>query len=203
MQFGFNAEGLILAGGRARRMRGGDKGLAVYRGQPLIRHAIARFGPQVQRLSININRNREVYAELGYRLITDDDSLPGGLFQGPLAGIQAGLNACEQAWLACVPCDLPRLPLDLVRRLADKVDRYPAVYAHDGKQGHYLCCLLSVSLRPQLQQYLLRGGRAVRDWYEAIGAAPVDFSDNADAFFNVNSEQDLSNQTRRISDECS
>lgn len=195
MQFGFNIDGLILAGGRARRLQGRDKGLAVYRGQPLIRHVIARFGPQVQRLSINVNRNRDVYAELGYRLLTDDDSLPGGLFQGPLAGIQAGLNACGQAWLACTPCDLPGLPPDLVRRLRVKTDHYPAIYAHDGMRGHYLCCLLSVSLLKPLQAYLLQGGRAVRDWFETIGAVAVDFSDNAGAFFNINSEQDLSNQT--------
>lgn len=203
MQLGFKVEGLILAGGRARRLGGRDKGLIDYRGRPLIRHAITRFGPQVQRLSININRNRDAYVELGYRLISDDVNLPGGLFQGPLAGIQAGLNACGQAWLACVPCDLPGLPLDLVRRLMVKTDHYPAVYAHDGVRGHYLCCLLSVSLIPQLQQYLLQGGRAVGGWFETIGAGAADFSDNAEAFFNINSEQDLSNQTGRIADECS
>lgn len=201
-QFGFNAAGLILAGGRGRRLGGRDKGLVKYQGKELVQHAIARFEPQVGSLVLNVNRNHEIYAGLGYRLVSDDSDFPGEMFEGPLAGMQAGLNVCEQAWLACVPCDLPGLPLDLVQRLKHQVGRrHAAAYAHDGKRGHYLCCLLSVSLKPRLQHYLMEGGRAVRDWFEVIGAAAVDFSDSADSFFNVNSEQDLSAQTIRMQDE--
>lgn len=202
-QFGFNVEGLILAGGQGRRLGGQDKGLVKYRGQPLIRHAIARFAPQVSRLALNVNRNRDAYGQLGYRLLSDDGGLPGGMFQGPLAGIQAGLNACEVAWLACIPCDLPGIPLNLVQRLTHKVGEHSAVYAHDGRRGHYLCCLLSASLKLQLRDFLLQGGRAVHDWFEGIGAVAVDFSDCANAFFNVNSEQDLSDSAIRIEDERS
>src|SRR5262245_31021284 len=105
--------GLVLAGGRATRMGGGDQGLQLLEGEALVQHALRRLAPQVRPLMINANRNLETYAALGVPVWPDADAD----FAGPLAGFLAGLTHCETDWLATVPCDTPGFPLDLVERL--------------------------------------------------------------------------------------
>lgn len=106
--------GVILAGGRGRRMGGVDKGLQELRGRPLLAWVIARFGPQVDELLlINTNRNGDRYTVFGHRVLADQ--IPG--FAGPLAGVHAALTAATHSLLATAPCDAPFLPDDLVLRL--------------------------------------------------------------------------------------
>ncbi len=102
--------GLILAGGRGRRMGGIDKGLQAHRGVPLALHALLRLAPQVGHVMINANRNLAAYESMGVPVWTDD--LPD--FAGPLAGFLTGLERCETPYLATVPCDSPLFPQDLV-----------------------------------------------------------------------------------------
>lgn len=180
--------GLILAGGAGRRMGGADKGLLDWQGRPLVAHAIERLAPQVGRLIISANRNRDAYAGFGYPVI--DDELQG--FQGPLAGLAAGLAACTTEWLACVPCDCPRLPLDLVAQLlvaAEEADAALAVATTDeGLQPTFQLCRRD--LLPALEAYLAHGERRVSAWCRRQGAAEAFFED-AVAFRNLNAPADL------------
>ena len=179
--------GLILAGGRGQRLGGVDKGLQPWRGRPLVDHALARLAPQVSAVMISANRNAPAYASRGVRVLADasDD------FPGPLAGILAGLRAAATPWLAVVPCDSPRLPLDLVERLARGVGaRRGAVVQRERLEP--VCCLLSTALADDLERYLADGGRKVEGWV-ARHASPVPFDrpDDAAAFANINTPDDL------------
>src|SRR4051794_24267998 len=98
--------GLILAGGRGRRMGGVDKGLQVLRGKPMIAWVLARIAPQVDEVLINANQNLGEYRRFGPRVVPD--GISG--FAGPLAGLQAGLDAAEHLLVATCPCDSPFLP---------------------------------------------------------------------------------------------
>ena len=102
--------GLILAGGLGRRMGGRDKGLQPFRGRPMAAWAIERLAPQVDTLLVNANQNPASYAAFGYPVVPD--RIAG--FAGPLAGLHAGLSACETPLLVTAPCDSPFLPEDLV-----------------------------------------------------------------------------------------
>jgi molybdopterin-guanine dinucleotide biosynthesis protein A len=181
--------GLILAGGRGLRLGGVDKGLQAWRGTPLVDHALARLAPQVGEVLISANRNAADYAARGARVLADasDD------FPGPLAGILAGLRAAATPWLAVVPCDSPRLPVDLVERLAAGVDgKTGAVVQREDGRLEPVCCLLSTTLADDLASYLADGGRKVEGWI-ARHAAPVRFdrADDEAAFANLNTPADL------------
>ena len=185
--------GLILAGGRGQRLGGVDKGLQPWRGLPLVDHALARLAPQVLEVMISANRNAAEYARRATRVLGDasDD------FPGPLAGILAGLRAASTPWLAVVPCDSPRLPHDLVERLARGVgDARGAVVQRDHGDGGLrlepVCCLLSTSLADDLARYLADGGRKVEGWVSSHAVpVPFDRADDASAFANVNTPADL------------
>ena len=179
--------GLILAGGRGQRLGGVDKGLQPWRGTPLVDHALARLAPQVREVLVSANRNVADYAARGVRVLADasDD------FPGPLAGVLAGLRAASTPWLAVVPCDSPRLPVDLFARLAAGVgDASGAVVLRERLEP--VCCLLSTALADDLERYLADGGRKVEGWV-ARHAVPVKFDrpEDAEAFANVNTPEDL------------
>jgi molybdopterin-guanine dinucleotide biosynthesis protein A len=178
--------GLVLAGGRGRRMGGADKGLVTWRGEPLIVHVLQRLRPQVALLLISANRNLERYRAWAPVV---EDPLPTA-FAGPLAGILAALRTQSTEWLAVAPCDLPALPPDAFARLAAGIDGSRASYAAPVGDGHSLVCLLHRSLAPDLAQYLAEGGQRVSGWFAAIGARAVPFDDR-DAFANFNAVADL------------
>jgi len=184
--------GLVLAGGRARRMGGGDKGLQPFRGQPLVAHAIARLRDQVDALIINANQNHEAYRALGYPVITDAVSAAVEAYAGPLAGLHAGLSACTTPLLVTVPCDSPLLPLDLVARLREGLAAAGAELAvarsASGLQPVFSLCRRSVLNR--LTTYLVSGGRKMDRWYTDIDVVSVDFADEA-AFVNINTLAEL------------
>lgn len=181
--------GIILAGGLARRMGGVDKGLQVFRGQPLAAHVAARLAPQVARLMINANRNQDAYAALGYPVF--GDAIPD--FAGPLAGLHAALAQAETPLVLTAPCDSPLLPADLAARLfaAMAARGAPLAFAVAGGRQHPVFCLCRRELRPALECYLLDGGRRVLEWCAGQGAVAVDFSDEAAAFGNFNTLADL------------
>lgn len=180
--------GLILAGGAGRRMGGTDKGLLPYRGRPLVAHAIERLAPQVDALLISANRNLEAYAAFGHPLV--GDALPE--YPGPLAGLAAGLAACATEWLACVPCDCPALPPDLVARLlaAAEAQRAPLAVAvtAEGMQPTFQLCRRE--LLPALEAWLAAGERRAGLWCRQQNAAEAYFDDPA-AFANFNHPEEL------------
>jgi len=95
---------VILAGGRGMRMGGADKGLVDYQGKPMIEHVLTRITPQVSQVMINANRNLDHYRNYDVPVITDNNDQ----FDGPLAGMQAGIQHATTDWIVSVPCDSPR-----------------------------------------------------------------------------------------------
>ena len=180
--------GLILAGGRATRMGGVDKGLQLFRGTPLVSHVLQRLAPQVGPLLISANRNLGAYAALGYPVVTDEQ-----LDLGPLGGILAGLKQCTTEYLLTAPCDCPFLPFDLGTRLGTALIQQAAdvAVACTDRGVEPLFCLLRRSVMLDLQTYLLGGGRKADGWYTHLRSVKVDYSGETEAFANINSIDDL------------
>lgn len=184
--------GLLLAGGEGLRMGGCDKGLQRFNGVPLAARVLQRLSPQVGTVLISANRHLDDYRQFGCDVISD--ALPG--FQGPLAGMHAGLQQCQTAWLLSVPCDAPFLPPDLAQRLGDAAVAGHAdlAYAVTNAQGmqreHPVFALMRRELRDDLASYLATGGRKVRAWQAGVRAVAVLF-DDAQAFSNLNTANEL------------
>jgi molybdenum cofactor guanylyltransferase len=180
---------LILAGGRARRLGGTDKGLVPHRGRPLIQWVMDGLRPQAATLLVNANRNQDRYRALGWPVIADP--LPD--YQGPLAGIAAALAVIPTPWLLTAPCDAPWLPRDLHARLARALTTQQACLAaaSDGRRLQPLHALIPRSLGPSLEAYLADGGRKVETWLRQQPLAVADFGDCPEAFRNLNTAADL------------
>lgn len=186
--------GVILAGGQATRMGGRDKGLLALNGVPLYQHVLTRLRTQVDEVIINANRNIHVYQQSGCRVISD---LKNG-FSGPLAGVLAGISAVTSEWIVFVPCDVPELPQDLVKRLWQGRNGKNAAYATDGKRGHPTLLLINRCIMESLENYLRHGDRKLMLFMEQIGAAAVSFADKPEAFCNLNFPDDLSRLQRSL-----
>lgn len=181
--------GVILAGGQGRRMGGVDKGLEPFRGRALAAHAIERLAPQVDEILVNANRNPEAWAQFGHRVIADE--IPG--YAGPLAGFERGLAHARGRLVATVPCDSPFLPADLVARLGAALERTGAdiAVARTFDQPHPVFALARTSVRPHLEAFLAAGGRKIDAWYATLATVEVPFDDEADAFRNINTRDEL------------
>ena len=179
---------VILAGGRASRFGGQDKGLIALRGRPLVRWTLDRLLHQVDEVVISANRHLEEYGRLGHKVIAD--TLPN--HPGPLAGILAAGSATEREWVLTSPCDTPFLPGDLVTRLLAEAatSTLPLIRAADPGQVHYTLMLFRRSLLPDLAAYLAEGGRRVQAWQARHPSRDVVFP-NPQAFLNINTTEDL------------
>ena len=186
--------GVVLAGGLGRRMGGVDKGLQPLRGKPMVEWVVERFAPQVDELLINANQNPDVYGALGSRIIPDEI----GGFAGPLAGLHRGLTEASHDLVATVPCDSPFLPLDLVSRLRGGLESQAAdlAVAITGAQPHPVFCLCRRSVLAGLTAFLESGGRKIDAWYSALRVAEVRFDDEAEAFSNINTREELLERNR-------
>jgi len=185
--------GLILAGGRAQRMGGIDKGLISFHNKPLIDSTITRLKQQVGPILINANRNITKYAAYGYPVIMDET--PD--FSGPLAGFSAGLKACKTQYILSAPCDSPLLPLDLASRMANEIEQgdYQLVYASskeaNGKVwAQPVFCLMRANLQDSLDLFLQKGDLKIDRWFKELRSSTVVF-DDAQAFANVNTPEEL------------
>ena len=181
--------GVVLAGGQGRRMGGVDKGLVDLAGKPMVAHVLERFRPQVSALMINANQNAERYGAFGLPVVAD---AVGG-FAGPLAGLHAGMTLARTDLVATVPCDSPFLPADLVSRLLAAivaVDAQLAV-ARTFDQPHPVFCLVRRDVLPHLTAFLDGGGRKIDAWYATLQVIEVPFDDEADAFRNINTREEL------------
>ena len=181
--------GLVLAGGQGSRMGGVDKGLQPFRGRPMVAHAIERLAPQVDEILVNANRNPGAYAGFGHRVIADE--IAG--FAGPLAGFERGLAHARGALVATVPCDSPFLPTDLVARLRSALEEMRAdlAVAKTETQAHPVFCLMRREVHASLERFLAAGERKIDKWYAGLAVAEVAFDDEAEAFRNINTREEL------------
>lgn len=182
--------GVILAGGLGRRMGGIDKGLQELRGQPMVHWVVERLAPQVDELLINANQNAERYAAFGHPVVPDQ--IPD--FAGPLAGLHAALSAATHPLVATAPCDSPFLPADLVSRLFSALTAAHAdlAVARTFEQPHPVFCLCKREVLPHLTEFLAGGGRKIDRWYSTLNIVEVAFDDEAAAFENINTREELS-----------
>jgi molybdopterin-guanine dinucleotide biosynthesis protein A len=179
--------GIVLAGGQGRRMGGVDKGLKPLRGKPMVEWVLARLAPQVDEIVINANQNIPQYARYGHRVVSDEISG----FAGPLAGLHAGLKAAAHELVVTVPCDSPFLPADLVFRLKNGMKNHELAVAKTGDQPHPVFALVRRSVLQNLEAFLAGGGRKIDAWYAALSVVEVGFDDEADAFRNINTLEEL------------
>ncbi|MBF9034818.1 molybdenum cofactor guanylyltransferase MobA [Rhodobacterales bacterium HKCCE2091] len=186
--------GIILAGGQARRMGGGDKGRLVVGGRSLIDRVTGRLGPQVGGLALNANGDPGRFADLGLPVLPD----PVEGFPGPLAGVLAGLDWAEAQGadtIVTAAADTPFLPLDLVARLQAAAPTGLALAAslEGGKvRRQPTFGLWPVALRDDLRAALAGGVRKIVEWTDRHGAGTAVFeAEETDPFFNVNTPEDL------------
>ena len=187
--------GLVLAGGLARRMGGGDKIMLTIGGAKILDRVLDRMRPQCTSLILNANGDPARFAARGLPVVPD--SVPD--FAGPLAGVLAGLDwAAEHArditYVVSVPGDCPFLPRDLVMRLhaAREANGKPLACAQSGDWRHPVVGLWPVTLRDDLRHALTKEGlRKIEVWTQRHGVALANWSDTpVDPFFNVNTPQD-------------
>jgi molybdopterin-guanine dinucleotide biosynthesis protein A len=194
--------GVILAGGQATRMGGGDKGMRVVGGQTLIAHVLDRLRPQVDALVLNANGDPARFDALGLPVVAD--SLPD--WPGPLAGVLAGMDwAAAQGAQAVVSvaADTPFFPRDLVARLQAAAGPSGLTLAGTREGGklyrHPTFGLWPVSLRDDLRAALVGGLRKVVLWTDTHGAGTAEFAtDPFDPFFNINTLDDIAEAERLV-----
>ena len=198
---------VILAGGRATRMGGVDKGLQLFRGQPLVQIALQRLQCQVGgtpgQIAISANRNQARYESLGIPVWSD--SVPD--YAGPLAGFLTAMQQCRGRYdyVLSVPCDSPLFPQDLLTRLAtalvqDKAEIAMAMAPERQEDGSTLLrpqpvfCLIRTNLADSLQAFLEGGGRKIGAWTASHRQIKLGFDapgDDSRAFANANTLEEL------------
>jgi len=181
--------GIVLAGGLARRFRGEDKGLIELAGRPLAGWVADGLRGRVAEIVVSANRNLPGYARLGHTVVPD--RLPD--YPGPLAGLLSAAATAQQEWLLTVPCDAPFLPLNLVSHLLEhaRAATVPLARAADETGTHYAIMLAHHDLMDDLRDYVDEGGRRVQAWQQRHACETVYFGDDAYAFLNVNTPEDL------------
>lgn len=181
--------GIILAGGQATRMGGGDKGLLDLGGTPILRRVVDRLDPQVAGLALNANGDATRFADYNMQVVAD--SITG--FAGPLSGVLAGMDhAAELGFdhIVTAAADTPFFPCDLVPQLllASEDSGLALAASPSGRQPTF--GLWPVTLREDLRAALHDGLRKVVQWTQKHGAGTAEFPDDT-AFFNVNTPEDL------------
>jgi molybdopterin-guanine dinucleotide biosynthesis protein A len=198
--------GLVLAGGLARRMGGGDKALIRIGSETILQRALARLTPQVSGIVLNANGDPARFSAYGFPVVAD--SVPD--FAGPLAGVLAGLdwvaaNRPDIEWIVSVPGDCPFLPRDLVARLhaARTAEGKPLACAHSGDWRHPVVGLWQVALREDLRRAVtVEDLRKIEVWTARHGVALADWpTEPVDPFFNVNTPEDVEMATRLAASE--
>jgi molybdopterin-guanine dinucleotide biosynthesis protein A len=180
--------GVVLAGGLARRMDQQDKGLLLFNQRPLVSYALAAMKPITNEIFISANRNLDQYAQFGFPVIQDSNSL----FDGPLAGILAVMQASRHSILLVMPCDSPLLETHHSQRLLNALNEATDIaVAFDGERLHPVFAALKTHLKTDLQNYLNRGERKLQFWFEKHALVKVDFSNTPEIFANINTPEQL------------
>jgi molybdenum cofactor guanylyltransferase len=191
----FNKEDItavILAGGRATRMGGTDKGLQSFKGTPMALLALMRVAGQVGYCMINANRHLSAYESFGADVWPDGNDE----FAGPLSGFVIGLEHCETAYLLTVPCDTPFFPLDLAKRMVQGLQTADADIAMAAQAGHTqpVFCLVKHHMLESLLAFMKSGGRKIDAWTAQQKTVIVHFDEVGDdphAFANANTLEEL------------
>lgn len=181
--------GVILAGGLATRMGGGDKCLLPLGGAPILRHVMDRLAPQVDGMILNANGDATRFADYSLQIVPD--SIAG--FAGPLSGVLAGLDhaaSTGHTHIVTAAADTPFFPCDLVPQLLHAAENTGLALAASPSGRQPTFGLWPVSLRDDLRTALNDGLRKVVMWTQKHDAGMAEFPDDA-AFFNVNTPQDL------------
>jgi molybdenum cofactor guanylyltransferase len=193
--------GVILAGGRSRRMGGGtNKALLPLDGRPMLAHVIERLSPQVGNVLLVINGDPTGFQAFGLPLVTD----PMGDYAGPLAGLLAGMiwareRRPETRWIATTPCDTPFLPEHYVGALLEAAgaDADTIVIAASEGRSHFVSGLWPLALQQDLAAWLEAGEHKMQHWIERHPHREVSFArlgsgeGAIDPFFNVNTPEDF------------
>ncbi|OED35363.1 molybdenum cofactor guanylyltransferase [Chromatiales bacterium (ex Bugula neritina AB1)] len=180
--------GVILAGGMGRRMNGVDKGLIQLHGRDLISYVIDALEPNVNRIIVNANRNLDAYEKYGVSVIKD--SIEG--YQGPLAGVEAGMAAATTPWIYTCPCDSPLQSTGLLPWMWRELSGTTADIglAFDGQRTHPVFSLVKTGLLQSLRDYLGSGERKIDRWFAQHELIKIDCSQYVNSFININTEEE-------------
>jgi molybdopterin-guanine dinucleotide biosynthesis protein A len=190
-----NSQGItavILAGGRASRMGGADKGLQNFNGAPMALRALMRIAPQVDGCLINANRNLSLYESFGVPVWPDGNAD----FAGPLSGFVVGLQRTTTPYLLTIPCDTPFFPKDIAKRMLQSLEASNADIAMAAQAGHTqpVFCLIKQHMLESLLAFMQTGGRKIDRWTDAQKTIFVHFDEPTDdkrAFANANTAEEL------------
>lgn len=192
--FSDNVLGVILAGGRSRRMGSSDKALLPWERATLLEQVIARAQPQVDRLIISSNSASEEIANLGLKVIKD--TIPD--YPGPLAGIIGAMEWAlnepgKHQWLATFATDTPFVPQSFVPQCLQQAinEGVDVVHAQNAGRDHYVMAVWRISMLPHLQEQFAGGVRALKVIMANCRAQASEFTgDDVDPFFNINTPDD-------------
>lgn len=191
--------GLVVMGGRATRMGGGDKALITIAGRPALEHLLERFRPQVGALALSANGDPTRFGHFGTTVLPDDPDAPEGPLAGVLSGLAWAAGLPRVTHLATVPGDAPFPPADLVPRLAEAAgDGAAAAYGPHGVEP--LDALWPVAALPRLQALAGQGLRSPKRALEELGAVAVMFSGALD-FLDLDEPADVARAEARLWDQ--
>ena len=191
-----NITGVILAGGRATRMGGQDKGLIEIGGKTIVERIAHQLSTQVPIVLINANRNVDRYQEFGHSVVADELEH----YQGPLAGMATALKSIESEWLLTVPCDGPFVADDYALKMMQAATGQSVrlAVATDGKRLQPVYALINKSLASSLDAFLQSGERKIDRWYAQESYASVSFRAQAQMFTNINTPEQLREAERSL-----
>jgi len=182
--------GVILAGGRARRMNNQDKGLVKFKGRLMVSYALAAIAPVVDCVFINANRNIDQYLQFGWPVISDQTDS----FDGPLAGVLTAMIHADADILLVLPCDSPLIKTEHLQKIVSALTENNAdvAVAFDGLKLHPVFLAIKTALQTSLQDYLASDQRKVAAWLAQQNFVKVDFSREPEIFSNINTMAELS-----------
>jgi len=182
-----NVSAIILAGGRATRLNGDDKGLCLYRGKPLIMHVLNSIAPQVSDIVISANRHIEAYEDLGYKVVSDGNND----FDGPLKGVAQALPFCKHNKVLVITCDMPFLPTNLLTLFdVSSPIKLQVISVNQRKQ---LCFIMDKRLKTSLFNYVQLGNNRVMQWLVLNDCQEIEYLGDDNAFNNLNNPEDFLN----------
>ena len=193
--------GVVLAGGRATRMGGEDKGLVEVAGRPMVEYVAECLRGQSAEILVTANRNLQRYGELCDCPVVEDIV---GDFAGPLAGMASAMRFARTPYILTAPCDSPLVSAALGRRLFEALEKERAeiAVAHDGERMQPVCALLHRDLLESMLAYLESGESKIDRWYAKHRTALGDFSDEPSMFLNINTPAQLAELEARLLKAC-
>ena len=190
---------IVLAGDMGRRIDGVDEGLVELAGRAMVSYVIETLRSQVDHVVVNANRNLDQYEKFPVTVVAD--SIQG--YQGPLAGVEAGLAAAKTPWVFTCPCDSPMQSPELLPHMWNEISNSDAQIgvAFDGERTHPVFLLLKRELLDSLRDYLQSGNRKIDRWFEQHKLMTIDCSDYASSFMNVNTEEERINAEQQLAND--